>query len=185
MAIGFILAYLSVIDLFNKLPLPLEVDREHRIEKKQIIPKLQKAWALAQKQKMDERDGPTFQSKSYRFFQAPPSCHSESLQVGKYSVGICHAKGRRPSQEDQHVAMSFSLHLPGGSVYPIELFGVFDGHGGPEASLYVSKHLPLELEKTLKDFHPKGKLTDEGIWNALKLTFVRLSDRFKKIDVHP
>jgi protein phosphatase 1L len=31
-------------------------------------------------------------------------------------------------------------------------------------------------------FHPDGNLTDQGIWNALKLTFVHLSDRFKKLD---
>ncbi len=166
-------------NLFAVKATPSEVDREHRVEKKPVAAKLQKAWDLAQKQKEQELDGAHFKHRSYNFFQAPSACHAESLQVGKYLVGICHAKGHRPSQEDQHLVSSFSLLLPGGKVYPVEVFGVFDGHGGAEASLYLAKHLQAELVKTLQEFHPNGTLTDEGIWNALKLAFVRLSDRFK------
>lgn len=156
-------------------------DREHRIEGKPIEQKLKKAWTLAQKQKEEENDHGCFRYRSYNAFQAPISCHTESLQVGKYQVGVCHAQGRRPSQEDRHLATSFSLSLPGGKEYPVQLFGIFDGHGGPEASLYMEQSLQKELIRTLQEFHPNGNLSDQNIWNALKLTFVRLSDRFKQL----
>lgn len=159
-------------------------DREHRVEGKPIEQKLKKAWNLAQKQKEEENDHKCFRYRSYYFFQAPPVCHSESLRVGKYQVGVCHAQGRRPSQEDRHVATSFSLSLPGGKEYPVQLFGIFDGHGGPQASLYMEQSLQKELIRTLQEFHPNGHLSDQNIWNALKLTFVRLSDRFKQLEQH-
>ena len=184
--LNFRFAFMGYYNVFSK-PLDVQVvfpdvDREHRVEKKPVDVKLKKAWALAQKQKEQELDGSRFKYRSYNVFQAPNSCHTQSLQVGKYQIGVCHAQGRRPSQEDQHLATSFSLRLPKGEIYPVQLFGVFDGHGGSEASLYMEKHLQNELMKTLIHFHPEGKLTDEGIWNALKLAFVNLSDRFKQLD---
>jgi serine/threonine protein phosphatase PrpC len=36
--------------------------------------------------------------------------------------------------------------LPG-----VHLFGVFDGHGGPEIALYVADHLPIKLKES-KEF---------------------------------
>jgi protein phosphatase 1L len=183
------MSHLNAINLLNNLQgfvVPkdrtVERDREHRVEKKAVGPKLKKAWDLAQKQKALECDNPHFQFRFYNSFQAPRSCHAQSLQVGKYQVGVCHAQGGRPTQEDQHLSTSFSLRLPGGKVYPVELFGIFDGHGGSEAALYMTKYLQVELTRMLQQFHPDGNLTDQGIWNALKLTFVHLSDRFKKLD---
>lgn len=43
--------------------------------------------------------------------------------------------------EDAHIA---SLDIIKGEV---SLFGVFDGHGGPEVAKYVEKHLVDELQK--------------------------------------
>lgn len=44
--------------------------------------------------------------------------------------GACSMQGWRKSQEDAHIA---HLDLPG----DVHVFGVFDGHGGKEVSLYV------------------------------------------------
>ena len=40
--------------------------------------------------------------------------------------------------EDAHIGL-FDI-LPG-----VHLFGVFDGHGGPEVARYVESHLPNKL----------------------------------------
>ena len=53
-----------------------------------------------------------------------------------------------------------------------------DGHGGKEASEYVAKHLPKILHETLLEWH-KTELTTDGIWNALKLTFVKINYNFQ------
>ncbi|MCX6987634.1 MAG: PP2C family protein-serine/threonine phosphatase [Chlamydiae bacterium] len=88
-------------------------------------------------------------------------------------VGICHFIGKRAEMEDEHLATSFDLKV-GGEVYPVSLFGVFDGHGGGQASAYVRDNLQKKLVEMLIRFCP-NELTNEGIWNALKLTFVGLN----------
>ena len=88
-------------------------------------------------------------------------------------VGVCHFIGRRKEMEDEHLATSFDLNV-GGEVYPVSLFGVFDGHGGGQASAYVRDNLQKKLVEMLTRFCP-NELTNEGIWNALKLTFVGLN----------
>src|SRR5438046_5612367 len=37
-----------------------------------------------------------------------------------------------------------------GNVYPVQIFGVFDGHGGPEASIYVRKNRSEEHTSELQ-----------------------------------
>ena len=74
--------------------------------------------------------------------------------------------------------LSLLFSTVGGRSYPLQLFGIFDGHGGPYASQDVRDHLKGELEKALIEFNPQG-LADEGIWKALKLTTVRLNREFK------
>lgn len=49
-------------------------------------------------------------------------------------------QGWRKSQEDAHIA---ATDLPDG----MSIFGVFDGHGGKEVSLYVKKHFVDELKR--------------------------------------
>ncbi len=101
---------------------------------------------------------------------------AESHRIGDGEVGICHFIGKRGSMEDEHLATSFEL-AAGGIVYPVSLFGVFDGHGGREASLYVKEHVQAKLQEILTQYCADG-LNDEAIWNGLKQTFVRLNQEF-------
>lgn len=101
---------------------------------------------------------------------------AESHRIGDGEVGICHFIGTRNSMEDEHLATSFEL-AAGGISYPVSLFGVFDGHGGREASLYVKEHLQAKLQEILTQYCADG-LNDEAIWNGLKQTFVRLNQEF-------
>jgi serine/threonine protein phosphatase PrpC len=98
--------------------------------------------------------------------------------IGGMEVGIAHAQGCRKTMEDKHLATSFDLVINKIS-YPIQLFGIFDGHGGVEAARFVRDHLPEKLKETLREFN-QGSLSEAGIYKALKITFVRLNEDFKK-----
>ncbi|MBS0604648.1 MAG: protein serine/threonine phosphatase 2C family protein [Verrucomicrobia bacterium] len=116
--------------------------------------------------------------KSFRYQPAPATWDMHDETVGGYRVGISHAQGRRPSMEDEHLAISFNLTIAGRS-YPIQLFGIFDGHGGRAAAQYVRDNLRAKLELSLQEFNAQG-LTDAGIWKALKMTTVRMNRDFKE-----
>ncbi len=118
--------------------------------------------------------------KSFHYLPAPSAGWSaQEEMVGTFPVGICHAQGRRPTMEDEHLATSFQVQIAGRN-YPVQLFGVFDGHGGPKAAEFVRDHLKEQLESSLRQFNPNG-LTDAGIWRALKITFIRLNQDFKNM----
>jgi len=59
----------------------------------------------------------------------------DSLRYGASSM-----QGWRKSQEDAHIA---ALDI----APDVSVFGVFDGHGGKEVSLYVKKYFITELKK--------------------------------------
>lgn len=78
-----------------------------------------------------------------------PNTEKDS-QDGKNSIvrfGACSMQGWRKTQEDSHIAC---LDLPDGAM----IFGVFDGHGGEEVSIYVERYFVEELKK-LEEFRSK------------------------------
>lgn len=99
--------------------------------------------------------------------------HAERERVGSYDVGICHFIGRRDAMEDEHLSTAFEIRI-NGKMYPVQLFGIFDGHGGSETSKFLKANLKETLEQSLKEFG----VSEDGIWNALKITFVRLNEQF-------
>lgn len=115
--------------------------------------------------------------KSFHYENAPADWDMHETRVGGYQVGISHAQGRRATMEDEHLAVSFNLTIAGRN-YPIQLFGIFDGHGGRDAARYVRDNLKSKLSQALVEFNPQG-LSDAGIWKALKMTTVRLNRDFK------
>ena len=72
-------------------------------------------------------------------------------------------QGWRKRQEDAHVS-AVSL----GEKKDIDVFGVFDGHGGKEISKFVSNHFAKELEIN------KNVGTDMSV--ALKETFIKMDE---------
>jgi len=139
-----------------------------------IAGKLRKQFEHAQNQAAREPD------KAFQYLAAPAifEGHSQSERIAGHEVGVCHFIGRRFTMEDEHLTTSFNLKV-GGRAYPVQLFGIFDGHGGGEASRYVRENLERKLHATLNEFCAGG-LTDEAIWNALKITFVRLNGEFNE-----
>lgn len=137
-----------------------------------IEKKLQTQYARAQNQAALESD------KEFQYLSAPESfkgqAHTE--EVSGYEVGVCHFIGRRPTMEDEHLATAFDLNIQG-EIYPVQLFGIFDGHGGSAASIYVKQNLEKELHETLLEFCER-ELNNKNIWNALKITFAKLNTKF-------
>ncbi len=115
--------------------------------------------------------------KRFQYQNAPAAWDMHEKRIGGYRVGISHAQGRRANMEDEHLATSFNLTIAGRS-YPIQLFGIFDGHGGRDAARYVRDNLKRKLSQALVEFNPQG-LSDAGVWKALKMTTVRLNRDFK------
>lgn len=103
---------------------------------------------------------------------------TQELVVGGMNVGISSDdNGRfRSSMEDSHIAVEFIVSLFG-TDFPCSLFGVFDGHGGDAASSFVSKNIQTILQQLILTHNQQG-LSEVGIYNALKLLGVQLSEAF-------
>ena len=151
-------------------------ERDFRIAHGDVAERLSREKALV-KQSQDEEKDKGFQYRWTR--NAPTDLESddlivskfpEPLQVGPHFVGIYAAQGMRPTMEDAHLASEFSLTI-GEKTYPVQLFGIFDGHRGSKAANLLEESFQKELQKQLLKYNQAG-LSDEGIFNALKLTFV-------------
>jgi len=74
----------------------------------------------------------------------------------KPAVGLHTLKGKRPDNEDAHIDMlKFSetgfdnLGLHASKDSPLQLYGVFDGHGGKACASWIARHLPDKLREML------------------------------------
>lgn len=156
-------------------------DYEFRLiqDEAQIAQRLQRQMQHAMHQMQHDSNKP------FQYSAAPANGHPTAPlnwdvheeRVGGYRIGVSHAQGRRPTMEDEHLATSFNLNIAGRN-YPIQLFGIFDGHGGRDAARYVRDNLRNKLQEALVEFNA-GNLSDVGIWKALKMTTVRLNRDFK------
>ena len=99
-------------------------------------------------------------------------------QVDRFQVGIASAQGRRYTMEDAHCAIPIRVII-GGREYPVQVFGVFDGHGRGEVAEYVRENIGQVLQGLLVE-HNRDGLTDLGIYNALKHLGVRLQANFER-----
>jgi len=78
-------------------------------------------------------------------------------------VYSCSLQGKRPSQEDQHIHV-LNLNGINENYNNINLFGVFDGHGGKKVSQYLKNSLPnFFLTKFDKNIYTKDKLFTEYV----------------------
>ncbi len=103
--------------------------------------------------------------------------------IEKHEVGIASAQGLRAQMEDKYLADKFFVHLLNGTNHQAEFFAVLDGHGGVEAVSYVQKHLKKKLQEAFNKMAGVERLSDTAIWNALKLTFVALSEECRDLNL--
>ncbi len=98
--------------------------------------------------------------------------YSEPPRLPKHFVATAHTQGRRPTMEDRTVYTSvpFTSH---GKTTTATVYGVLDGHNGDEAADFVYKNIANTLSQNLSRFCQNG-ISDAGIYNALRTTFVEL-----------
>jgi protein phosphatase 1L len=149
-----------------------------------ITTKLQKQFQRAQDHVNKQNGDWAAFYKEFQYLAAPvnfPMTHAYVSEIPGYKkVGICAWTGSMQKMEDAHIVAAFNLKVAQ-TTYPVQLFGVFDGHGGNGAALYLKKNLTKKLQTTLETWCSKG-LTNETIWNALKMTFVELDQEFTEDD---
>lgn len=90
---------------------------------------------------------------------------------GKH-VGIASCEGPRTKMEDTDLTTSITFEINGKS-HNAYLFAVFDGHGGSHVSIYLKGSLAQFLIEELEN---QNSLTDEGIFEAFKVSFIKLND---------
>ncbi len=102
------------------------------------------------------------------------------LVDGLNGVGVAHMKSdRRPTQEDEHVASKFFIHV-NGTPKEVKIAGILDGHGGHACSKFVADNLQRKFEEILPLYLEKYQKAGEdvAIYNALKIAFVDLNNAF-------
>lgn len=77
------------------------------------------------------------------------------FSINRFDYGLSEEIGTRKNMEDscaivQNLGMDF-LNTP--FFAPHSFFGVFDGHGGPHASLYLSQHIHTNIAAALSSRH--------------------------------
>lgn len=128
------------------------------------------------------------------------------FSINRFDYGLSEEMGYRQSMEDactivQHLNVP-PLCVP--DLYPQSFFGVFDGHGGTEASQYLAQHLHVNVAHALLecsnevfqvlDEHAPASIYDvsEGleaidtfVTTALKSAFLKTDDDFLHTSATP
>ncbi len=97
-------------------------------------------------------------------------------QIGPYSFGACHFDQGKHLPQAQHLALTLSLSANNRS-YDAPLFGLFEPEDGSRAAIFLSENLPHILTNQLNARNADG-FTQEGIWNAISLSFMQLQEEF-------
>ena len=150
----------------------------------QVEDSLKKQLQDAHDYQKKEADEPKFQAAFDKNEKLDPQSVEMKIEksktVGGFEVGVAECKGARDSMEDAHIATELTFKI-GKQEFKASLFGVFDGHGGSECSAYIAKKIAGKLTARLQKINKEG-LTEAGIYNALKMTFVDLTRDYKGID---
>merc|ERR1719197_1320583 len=83
-------------------------------------------------------------------------------ESSRFLVGVADTQGKRGSMED---AMLVSGQFRDNN--DEDLFGVFDGHGGPRAAIRASNEIGDQLEERLDELSENGELDEQAIRQAL------------------
>ncbi|MFI0434304.1 MAG: PP2C family serine/threonine-protein phosphatase [Parachlamydiaceae bacterium] len=104
----------------------------------------------------------------------------EIRRINLKLIGIGSSIGLRNVMEDHEIA-SEGMFSVQGKEYSFDLFGIFDGHGGANASFYVKMNIQQYLIEALEGENQQA-LTDEGIFLALKKCLTKLDEDYEGVD---
>jgi serine/threonine protein phosphatase PrpC len=86
--------------------------------------------------------------------------------VNKINISFTSIKGRRISNEDEHTIIT-NINNANDKLNNINLFGIYDGHGGAEISKFLSEEIPLHY-CTKSRTCPFKKKYHENVFNYLQ-----------------
>ncbi|ADI38334.1 putative protein phosphatase 2C 76 [Waddlia chondrophila 2032/99] len=98
---------------------------------------------------------------------------SRQLNSSSFDAAIAAGQGIREEMEDAFVTEYFSLETAS-----IDLFAVFDGHGGKTCAQYTAEELPKQLKNR---FNQLAELNDEHIYQTLIETCVSIDESWKQL----
>jgi len=111
-----------------------------------------------------------------------------------FLTGVHHDQGVRFSMEDAHSisqplgklnnALTAKSPAPSATQHECAFFGVYDGHGGTEASLYCKEHLPQMIEDLVVANLANQKTGSGGGAATTKIVVDSIIAAFQTIDVN-
>lgn len=175
----------------HDIPLQFTVKEFERVAsgKRSIAQRLEDNRKEAAEQQLQELD------KGYRIDSGPAQtcyasqCWDENnsiIQVkealmDRMPTGIASTQGGyRPTMEDADIATHACFKVDGKNC-SFDLWGVFDGHGGVNASSFVEKNIVAYLKKELEECN-SSTLTQEGVFSAIKKCFIKLDEDYTNND---
>jgi serine/threonine protein phosphatase PrpC len=116
------------------------------------------------------------------------------FSINRFDIGLAEEIGARPSMEDSSSIFQY-LKVPGisnPSVSPVSYFAIYDGHGGADASAYLSQHLYSNIVESLaisareiQTATSAGPALDELVTKALRDSFLKTDYQFLNTSQHP
>lgn len=115
----------------------------------------------------------------FGFPRTEPVLLHEQRYINKRPVGVACTIGRKKKMEDAEVTVSGFIQTQNRK-YPIEVFGVYDGHCGFKAATFVKKNIFNYLIHYLISQNPNA-VTREGVVKAVKLCYQQLDADFPEL----
>lgn len=113
--------------------------------------------------------------------EADPRLCRQYINVSNSKEGFAAIQGQRPMMEDKEILTEFFIRI-GEREEKVSLIGLFDGHAGVKASLFlqaqIKEYLRVHLEKALSQVPEEEK--DVAIFNVLKLAFIDLNQNYRR-----
>jgi len=95
---------------------------------------------------------------------------SKGKQKTTITYQVADDQGPRPKMEDKYFIQLYANELIGKEGPPISIFGVYDGHGGPQTAEFIAKVLHINI---LRDSNFNSKPTE-----AIKQQFIATNDQY-------
>lgn len=105
--------------------------------------------------------------------------YEESI-AGPYNVSVITAQGPRDTMEDEHLVTEISVDTKAEGQQKVQVFAVFDGHGGDNCAKYVKEVLPKFIQEALQE---TKVYSDLEIFNALRKAFISIDSSWANLPI--